>query len=119
MIGKTAITTLGNGCRVVTSEMPGVESVSLCFDAGTGSRFEAESELGAEILQAEVVLRKSVVAAMKIPPEELNDFVVKSVLAVNDKLLDYEHISKVVIRDKDFDRTPAMKIIRPKKVYGK
>ena len=80
---------------------------------------ETESELGAEILQAEVVLRKSVVAAMKIPPEELNDFVVKSVLAVNDKLLDYEHISKVVIRDKDFDRTPAMKIIRPKKVYGK
>ena len=46
MMGKTAISTLGNGCRVVTSEMPGVESVSLCFDAGTGSRFESESELG-------------------------------------------------------------------------
>lgn len=46
MIGKTALTTLGNGCRVVTSEMPGVESVSLCFDAGTGGRFETSSELG-------------------------------------------------------------------------
>ena len=46
MIGKTALTTLPNGCRVVTSEMPGVESVSLCFDAGTGSRFETASEHG-------------------------------------------------------------------------
>ena len=78
---------------------------------------ETTSELGAQILRAEVVLRPSVVKAMNIPPEELNDFVVKSVFGVNEKLYDYERISKVVIRDKDFDRTPAMKIIRPKKVY--
>ena len=78
---------------------------------------ETTSELGAQILQAEVVLRQSVVRAMNVPQEELNGFVEKSVLDVNKKLYDYERISKVVIRDKDFDRTPAMKIIRPKKVY--
>ena len=80
---------------------------------------ETVSEFGAQILQAEVVLRKSVVAAMNIPAEELNVFVIKKVLEVNDRLFDYERISKVVIRDRDFDRTPAMKIIRPKKVFGK
>lgn len=46
MIGKIGFSTLANGCRVVTSEMPGVQSVSLCFDAGTGGRFEKKGELG-------------------------------------------------------------------------
>ena len=36
---------------------------------------------------------------------------------VNKTLFDYEQIQKVVIRTEDFPRTPAMKIIRPKKVY--
>ena len=46
MLGKTNVTTLENGCRVVTSAMEGVESFSLCFDAGTGGRFERPSEAG-------------------------------------------------------------------------
>ena len=49
MIGKTALTVLPNGCLVVTSEMPGVESVSLCFDAGVGGRFETAEELGISV----------------------------------------------------------------------
>ena len=46
MLGKTNVTTLENGCRVVTSAMEGVESFSLCFDAGTGGRCECLSEAG-------------------------------------------------------------------------
>lgn len=46
MLGKIEITELPNGCRVVTSAMPGVDSFSLCFDAGAGSRFERPAEGG-------------------------------------------------------------------------
>ena len=79
---------------------------------------EDKNELGAQILKAEVVLRAAVANRLNKTPEELAKFVTDEVLKVNDKLLDYERRSKVVIRDKDFDRSPAMKIIRPKKVYN-
>ncbi len=46
MLGKIRITALPNGCRVVTSAMPGVDSFSICFDAGTGGRFERPAEGG-------------------------------------------------------------------------
>lgn len=75
------------------------------------------SDLGAEILKVEVVLRQTVINQMNIDKDKIDEFVTNGVLEVNSKLLDYERISKVVIRDKDFDRTPAMKIIRPKKVF--
>ena len=43
MLGKTNLTTLDGGCVVVTSEMPGVESFAIGFDAGVGSRHEPGS----------------------------------------------------------------------------
>ncbi|MBQ9727060.1 MAG: insulinase family protein [Kiritimatiellae bacterium] len=46
MLGTIRTTVLPNGCRVVTSAMPGVDSFSLCFDAGTGGRFERPAEGG-------------------------------------------------------------------------
>ena len=46
MLGNTNITVLPNGCRIATSAMPGVESFSMCVDAGTGGRCERASELG-------------------------------------------------------------------------
>ena len=46
MLGNIETTELPNGCRVVTSAMPGVDSVSLCFDAGSGGRFERPAEGG-------------------------------------------------------------------------
>lgn len=46
MIGKIGLTTFPNGCRVVTSQMPAVESFALCFDAGAGGRHEKPAELG-------------------------------------------------------------------------
>ena len=78
---------------------------------------EATNEFGAQILQAEVVLRASVVRGLGLEGEALQKYVTEKVLAINDELLDYERFSRVVIRSEDFPRTPAMKIIRPKKVY--
>lgn len=78
---------------------------------------EATNELGAQILQAEVVLRASVVKGLGLEGEELQKFVIQKVLSINEELLDYERFAKVIIRTEDFPRTPAMKIIRPKKVY--
>ena len=46
MLGITNVTVLPNGCRIATSAMPGVESLSMCIDAGTGGRCERASELG-------------------------------------------------------------------------
>lgn len=78
---------------------------------------EDVSESGAQILKVEVVLREAVAKRMGIEEDKLADYVTSEVFKVNDRLLDYERFSKVIIRDKDFERTPAMKIIRPKKVY--
>ncbi len=39
-------TTLSNGTRIVTSAMPGVNSVSVCFSVGMGSSFESKNEAG-------------------------------------------------------------------------
>lgn len=46
MFENVQITTLPNGARVVTSAMPGVNSVSVCFSVGMGSGFEAKNEAG-------------------------------------------------------------------------
>lgn len=78
---------------------------------------ESVSDLGAQILQVEVLLRPSVVKALGLSEEALREYVENGIESVNKTLLDYEKVSKIIIRDKDFDRTPAMKIIRPKKVF--
>ena len=38
--------TLDNGMRVVTSEMPHTRSVSMCVFVGVGSRYESDYEAG-------------------------------------------------------------------------
>ena len=79
---------------------------------------EDVNDLGAQILKVEVVLRAAVVNSLGKSQEELTKFVTSEILKLNDNLQDFERLSKVVIRDKDFERSPAMKIIRPKKVYN-
>lgn len=78
---------------------------------------ETTNEFGAQILQVEVVLRPSVVKGLGLEGEELSKYVTEKVFKVNNSLYEYERFSKVVIRTEDFPRTPAMKIIRPKKVF--
>ena len=78
---------------------------------------EATSDLGAQILQVEVVLRGAVVKTLGLEGAALEEYVTTKVFEVNKELLEFEQFSKVVIRKEDFPRTPAMKIIRPKKVF--
>lgn len=78
---------------------------------------EDRSDYGAQILQLEVVLRPAVVKTLNLEGEALTKYVNEEIEKVNQTLLDYERVSRIIIRDKDFDRTPAMKIIRPKKVF--
>jgi long-subunit acyl-CoA synthetase (AMP-forming) len=77
---------------------------------------ETLNDFGAQILQVEVVLRAAVVKQLELGGQSLEEFVTKKVFEVNNSLFDYERFSKVIIRKEDFPRTPAMKIIRPKKV---
>lgn len=78
---------------------------------------EGVSDHGAQILQVEVLLRPAVTNKLGLQGEELFKYVEAEIEKINQTLLDYERVSNVIIRDKDFERTPAMKIIRPKKVF--
>ena len=71
------------------------------------------NEFGAEILQAEVILRQAVLGPKGIT--DVQSYVEELIRGVNETLFDYEQIQKVVIRTEDFPRSPSMKIIRPRK----
>lgn len=71
-----------------------------------------KNEFGAEILQAEVILRPMIMAKLNV--ENPQAMVEAEIEKLNATLFDYEKISKVVIRTEDFERSPSMKIIRPK-----
>lgn len=61
-------------------------------------------EFGKQSLLLEVVPR----VGFNVPEEQMR----AEINEINSKLLSYQRVTKVVIRDKDFDRTPAMKKIR-------
>jgi long-chain acyl-CoA synthetase len=69
--------------------------------------YEDFSESGRQILTLEVVPR----VGCSVPVEQIT----ADLNAINAKLLPHERVSKIVVRDRDFDRTPAMKKIRIKK----
>mgnify|MGYP003307138095 CR=1 FL=1 len=71
------------------------------------------NEFGAEILQAEVILRPAVLGPKGIT--DVQGYIEELISEVNKTLFDYEQIQKVVIRTTDFPRSPSMKIIRPRK----
>jgi long-chain acyl-CoA synthetase len=70
------------------------------------------TENGAQILVLEVLPRMSTVKAMGItdPAAHIREEVRK----INETLPPFERIQKVILRDTDFPRTPAMKIDRKK-----
>ncbi len=70
----------------------------------------AESVEGGLILQ--VTLREAEMA--KLTCENPHAYVMEELRRINETLPAYQRVNKIVIRDKDFDRTPAMKIVRPK-----
>ncbi len=68
------------------------------------------NENGKEQLVLEVLPRMSSVKAFGI--EDLHSYLKAEVAKINETLPSFERINKIVIRDTDFVRTPAMKIAR-------
>ncbi|MCQ2956438.1 MAG: hypothetical protein MJ233_00795 [Mycoplasmoidaceae bacterium] len=52
--------------------------------------------------------------AQKLNIKDVQAYMEKEVDKINDEVLVYERISKVIIRKEDFARSPAMKILRKK-----
>ena len=69
-------------------------------------------ENGVQQLILEVVPRMSVLKAMGV--EDVGTYLVPKLNEINDTLPSFEKINKIIIRDSDFVRTPAMKIARQK-----
>nr|MBQ6241493.1 AMP-binding protein [Lachnospiraceae bacterium] len=74
--------------------------------------FEDENEFGAQILALEVVLRPTVLT--ELSPEERKEYAMQELERVNKTLPSFQQVSRIVIRDTDFQRSPAMKIVRYK-----
>ena len=72
--------------------------------------FEDRSELGAQILALEVVLRPTELTDME--PEARKAYATAELEKVNRTLPPFQQVSKITIRDTDFQRSPAMKIVR-------
>ena len=72
--------------------------------------FEDENELGAQILALEVVLRPTELTQME--PEQRKQYALAELRKVNDTLPQFQRVSRITIRDTDFQRSPAMKIVR-------
>ena len=74
--------------------------------------FEYITESGEHVLALEVVPRMVEVA--KLGLADITGYLTEELQKVNQKLLPFERVSKITIRDKDFERTPSMKIKRYK-----
>lgn len=75
--------------------------------------FEDVNEQGVHILALEVVPRAAELAGLGV--ENPNEYMISELERVNRTLLPHERVNRIVIRDKDFERTPSMKIVRYKK----
>ncbi len=74
--------------------------------------FEYVQESGEHVLALEVVPRMVEVA--KLGLKDINGYLIEELQKVNAKLLPFQRVSKITVRDKDFERTPSMKIKRYK-----
>ena len=102
---------LDNGENVSPAE---VESYFNTIEVVQDSQvFEDVLENGKHILAVEVVPRATELA--KLGVENASEYVIEQLKAVNATLPSHMKVSKFVVRDSDFERTPSMKIVRYKK----
>ncbi|MBO7520586.1 MAG: acyl--CoA ligase [Clostridia bacterium] len=74
--------------------------------------FASKNEAGAPILALEVVPRLTELGGMK--PEEIKPFITEKLEEINKTLPTFKRVSRITVRDNDFERTPSMKIVRYK-----
>ncbi len=72
--------------------------------------FESRSPLGEPILAMEVVLRATELT--ELSDEERRAYAVQELEKVNKTLPGFQQVSQITVRDTDFQRSPAMKIVR-------
>jgi len=71
-----------------------------------------DTENGTQVLVLEVVPRAGEMA--KLPAEDKVSYMKEELGKINHTLPAFQRVSKIIIRDSDFERTPAMKKVRPK-----
>lgn len=76
--------------------------------------YKGVNDNGVEALIFEMTPRVDVLKANGV--ENIGEYCVKKVTEVNNTLQNYQKVSKIIIRTEDFERTPSMKIKRPKNV---
>ena len=76
--------------------------------------FEDVNENGVHILALEVVPRATEMAALKAkdPSADAAEVLMSELTRINRSLPSFQRVSRIVIRDTDFERTPSMKIVR-------
>lgn len=72
--------------------------------------YAKKDENGSTKLVVEVTLREAIAKNIQDPQKYLNE----EIAHINESSQQYEKIAEVIIRDKDFERSPAMKILRKK-----
>ena len=102
------IIVLSNGENVSPAEIEAIfNQLSIVQDS---QLYEDVDENGVHFLALEVVPRMS--ELMKVEVEDKMSYLMEELNKVNMTLLPHQRAAKIIIRDKDFERTPAMKIIR-------
>ncbi|MBE6625254.1 MAG: acyl--CoA ligase [Ruminococcaceae bacterium] len=76
--------------------------------------YKGTNDNGVEALIFEMTPRADVLKAKGI--ENIGEYCIQKVTEVNNTLLNYQKVSKIIIRTEDFERTPSMKIKRPKNI---
>jgi long-chain acyl-CoA synthetase len=108
---KKEVIVLSNGENVSPAEVEAHFNALACVQ--DSQVFEDVTETGSHILALEVVPRLTELAGLS--PEEMKEKVTAALEEVNAALPSYQRVSRITVRDTDFQRSPAMKIVRYKK----
>lgn len=109
---KKEVIVLSNGENVYPAELE-TEFNKLVF-VQDSQVYEDVTESGVHFLALEIVPRPAVLAT--ISEEDKDSYMKEQLEQVNRQFLPYQRVTKIIIRDTDFERTPSLKIKRYKKV---
>lgn len=105
------IIVLSNGENISPAEIEAIFNRLTCVQ--DSQVYEDITETGEHILALEIVPRAD--GLVNIPEKDKMQFLKTKLDEVNDSLPSDRRMNKIIIRDKDFERSPSMKIIRYKK----
>lgn len=104
---KKNIIVLSTGENISPEE---VENIFCKFDLLQDAMVYDEVVDGMQILTLEVFARP--LEKSKLQVEDINEYIRTELGKINASLPPYMRVSKIIIRDEDFERTPAMKKVR-------